>query len=147
MLVMTSKSENKKSARSLRVPWPDTMVTRSCLIKVRSAVTRLINPSINASSSFRVSRSVQLIFIARSCTSRCASCSSWWSGCEGSVCFSSVYNNIYIHIKNVYPHCSKVLDKYTYDYYTCSWICIYFIFLGHVGPFPQYRKLWMSINF
>lgn len=96
MLVTISKSENRNSARSLRfIDCPETMVTRSCLRNVRSAAAKCISPSISDSicSSSMLSFSVQLIFTAISCTRFCDSISDSWSGCLGSVCFSSVCKN------------------------------------------------------
>jgi len=94
ILVTISKSENKKSARSLRfIDCPETMVTKSCLRNVRSVAAKCISPSIKDSicSSSILSFSVQLIFTAISCTCFCDSISDSWSGCVGSVCFNSVW--------------------------------------------------------
>ena len=78
-LVMTRRSENKKSARSFLVPRPDGIVTRSCRWKVRSGEVKLPGPipSTILSSSRSVacccsaprdSRSTQFIFTASSWT-------------------------------------------------------------------------------
>lgn len=65
-----------------------------------SFVTMPARPSTRAWTSLSVvcccshssdSLSVQLIFTTSSCTSFCAACSSSWSGCVGSVCFSSLW--------------------------------------------------------
>jgi len=93
ILVTISKSENKKSARSLRfIDCPETIVTKSCLRNVRSVAAKWISPSIKDSicSSSILSFSVQLIFTAISCTCFCDSISDSWSGCVGSVCFNKV---------------------------------------------------------
>lgn len=65
-----------------------------------SFVTMPARPSTRAWTSLNVvcccshssdSLSVQFIFTTSSCTSFCAACSSSWSGCVGSVCFSNLW--------------------------------------------------------
>lgn len=93
-LVIRSISLNRKSALSLMVPCAEGIVTISCLINVRSAITKFDSPSIICSRSLRVccccsnsklSRSVQFISSKSSWISFWASRSNLWSGCDWSV--------------------------------------------------------------